>query len=153
MNIKQLVRTIFLVELSLRTKRLYIKWLVYSLCLVKQSHNLKHFQNNVFGTVLLSLGLLCRAGNHLSNFVQCSTPRNDRSWGWKCSYVVWDLQTTFEILRRIDLSLFQHLSDCPAGLWVIYLFYNTITPTLYWLVQRVELDFRSLVPFGNLSKS
>jgi len=28
---------------------------------------LKHFQNNVFGIVLLSMGLLCRAGVYLSN--------------------------------------------------------------------------------------
>ena len=28
---------------------------------------LKHFQNIVFGTVLLSLGLLCRAGDTISN--------------------------------------------------------------------------------------
>ena len=28
---------------------------------------LKHFQNIVFGIVLLSMGLLCRAGDYLSN--------------------------------------------------------------------------------------
>jgi hypothetical protein len=36
-------------------------------------------QNNVFGTVLLSLGLLWGAGNHLSEFGLCRTLRNDRS--------------------------------------------------------------------------
>ena len=35
------------------------------------------------------------------------------------------------VLRRIDHSLFQQLSDCAAGLWDNYQFYNTITPTVY----------------------
>jgi hypothetical protein len=46
-------------------------------------------------------------------------------------------------LRRIDLSLSQQLSDCAAGGWGNYLFYNTITPTVYLLVLRVDWDFRS----------
>ena len=56
-------------------------------------------------------------------------------------------------LRRIEHSLSQQLSDCAAGWWVICLFYNSITPTVYWLVLKVFMDFQSLIPFGNRSKS
>ena len=56
-------------------------------------------------------------------------------------------------LRRIVLSLFQPLSDCAACGWVKYLFYNTITPTVYCLVLGEDWDFRSLIPFGTVSKS
>ena len=36
-------------------------------------------QNNFFGKVLLSLGLLWNAEDYHSNFVPCRTPRNDRA--------------------------------------------------------------------------
>jgi hypothetical protein len=35
-------------------------------------------QNNVFGTVLLRMGLLWSAGDNLSEFGLCRTPRKDR---------------------------------------------------------------------------
>ena len=57
------------------------------------------------------------------------------------------------VLRRMDHSLFSPFSDCAAGWWVNYLSYNTITPTVYWLVPRVYWYFRSLIPFGTISKS
>ena len=44
---------------------------------------LKHFQNNVFGTVLLRMGLLWSAGNYLSNLdcaaLRAMTDRDDES--------------------------------------------------------------------------
>ena len=58
---------ILLLKLSLRIKLFYIKWLAVLKCLMKQSHVWSTFQNIVFGTVLLSLGLLCRADNYHSN--------------------------------------------------------------------------------------
>ena len=70
----ELVRTILLPKLSLRTKRQYIKWLAGLRCLVWQSHVWSTVRNIVFGIVLHSLGLLCRADDYLSN-LECPALR------------------------------------------------------------------------------
>ena len=98
----------------------------------------KHFQNYVFGTVLLSLGLLWSADVNLSNsdcaalraisghqredtimllvvFIQllilCGEIQNFDYFGLRFPFsLLFDLQTAFA-LRRIDLSLPQQLSD------------------------------------------
>ena len=111
-----------------------------------------------FGTVLPSLGLLWSADVNPSNsdcaalramtgheresavillvfFIQlvklCGAIHYFDFSGLRFPFsLLFDHQSTF-VLRRMDRSLTQEPSDCAAGLWVIYLFYNTITPTVY----------------------
>jgi len=52
------------------------------------------------------------------------------------------------VLRRMEHSFFKQLTDCAADLWVNFLFYNTLTPTEYLIVQKVNFDFRNLTYFG-----
>jgi hypothetical protein len=58
------------------------------------------------------------------------------------------------VLRRIEHSLFLQLSDCAADVWVISLFYNTLTPTEYLKVPGLVLvstNRSALEPFHHFS--
>ena len=113
-----LVRTISLLKLSLRTKQLYIKWLAQSWCLVKQSHVWSTFQNNVFGKVLLRMGLLCRAHNYLSNLDCAALRAMTGSEGESAVMLFGIFMQLFETLWRYPWFwlLFRSVSTpCPKG--------------------------------------
>gem|GEM_PF-4971858 len=57
------IRMIFLPKLSLRIKFLYLKWLVGSICLMRQSQILKHIQ-----TLFLALCFVVEAPEHRNEF-------------------------------------------------------------------------------------
>ena len=92
----------------------------------------------------ITFGKLLKLCGAINNF--------DYSGFWFPYVPFFDLQPAFA-LRRIDRSLFQQLSDCAAGLYVIYLFYNHFTPSELLIVLKINLDFRSLIHFGSVSKS
>ena len=154
-----LVRTIYLLKLSLRIRLLYINWLAVLLCLMKQSHVWSTFQNNIYGTVLLSLGLFWSADNYLSNFRLYRTPRNDRSWERMCWYVVWDLPPPFKTLWRNPWFwlLFQFVSTpSPKGcaLNVDYQYYARYIILIdILLVVNTSRSTQSIQNFENVSES
>ena len=100
-------------------------------------------QNIVFGRVLLSLRLLCRADDCVSN-LDCAALRATTDHEGESANMLFDIFSQllklcgvirkFDhpfafVLRRIDPSPTQQLSDCAAGGWVNYLSYNHITPS------------------------
>ena len=95
-------------------------------------------QNNVFGTVLLSLGLLFRwigtsrrADNYLSN-LDCEALRAMTGSEGESAVMLFGI---FMQILKFCGALIVHSPNnfliAPLVVWVIYLFYNTITPTVY----------------------
>ena len=76
-------------------------------------------------------GTSCCADNDLSNLNYSALRAMTVPERESAVMLSWIFLKLFEILRHMDLSRSQQLSDCVAGRWVIYLFYNTITPTVY----------------------
>jgi hypothetical protein len=122
---------------------------------------------HVFGTVLPGMGLLCRAGNHLSNSDCAALRAMTGSEGERavrlfvtfgqllklCSAIQ---NLTIKLpcgLRRIDLSLSQQLSNCAAGRWVNHLFYNTTTPIGVFESAKTCSGFHKHIRFENISPS